>query len=160
MCFSRIRALAATRASAEEVVSRGLCCRDPGHHDDDASLCSSDRRSSSWTVVTAVHINHEIEGKNQKRRWSRKVYHCRMALQFHHALEGMEIWSAASDGFSFVISHENRTGPGLHGSPGFTASWRPLYQNKAATRIVGSPFKTFAEAEAACNTQLEHLRDR
>jgi len=63
-----------------------------------------------------------------------------MALQFHHALEGMEIWSAASDGFSFVISHENRTGPGLHGSPGFTASWRPLYQNKAAIRITGSPF--------------------
>lgn len=90
---------------------------------------------------------------------SQKVYDGQMALQFHHALEGMEIWSAASDGFSFVISHENRTGPGLHGSPGFTASWRPLYQNKAATRITGSPFKTFAEAEAACNDQMERLRD-
>jgi hypothetical protein len=106
------------------------------------------------------HVNHGVDGKNQTRRWSWKVYDGRMALQFHHALEGMEIWSAASDGFSFVISHENRTGPGLHGSPGFTASWRPLYQNKAATRITGSPFETFAEAEAACNDQLDRLRDR
>ena len=83
-----------------------------------------------------------------------------MALQFHHTLEGMEIWSAASDGLSFVISHENRAGPGLHGAPGFTASWRPLYRNEAAVRIAGSPFETFAEAEASCNDQLERLRDR
>jgi hypothetical protein len=83
-----------------------------------------------------------------------------MALQFHHALEGMEIWSAASDGFSFVISHESRTGPGLHGPPGFMASWRPLYQNRGATRIAGSPFETFADAEAACINQLERLKER
>jgi hypothetical protein len=72
----------------------------------------------------------------------------------------MEIWSAACDGVSFVISHESRTGPGLHGPPGFMASWRPLYQNTSATRIAGSPFETFAEAEAACNKELEHLRER
>jgi hypothetical protein len=30
-----------------------------------------------------------------------------------------------------------------------------------AVRIGGSPFKTFAEAQEACNTMLEHLnRDR
>jgi hypothetical protein len=83
-----------------------------------------------------------------------------MPLEFHPALEGMEIWSAASDGFSFVISHESLTGPGLHGPPGFMASWRPLHQNRSAIRITGSPFKTFAEAELACNNQLQHLKER
>jgi hypothetical protein len=82
-----------------------------------------------------------------------------MSLQFHHALEQMEIWSATSEGFSFVISHGSRTGPGLHGRPGFIASWRPLYQNRSAIRIAGSPFESFAEAEAACNTMLAHLRN-
>jgi hypothetical protein len=82
-----------------------------------------------------------------------------MSLQFHHALDEMEIWSATSDGFSFVISHGSRTGPGLHGRPGFIASWRPLYQNRSAIKIAGSPFNTFADAEAACNTMLEHLCD-
>jgi len=83
-----------------------------------------------------------------------------MALEFHHALEDIEIWSATSDGFSFVISHGSRTGPGLHGRPGFMASWRPLYENRSAIRITGSPFETFAEAEQACNTMLEHLKGR
>jgi hypothetical protein len=82
-----------------------------------------------------------------------------MLLRFHHAVEDMEIWSATGDGFSFVISHENRTGPGLHGRPGFIASWRPLYQNTGAIKIAGSPFDTFADAEAACNAMLEHLRN-
>jgi len=80
-----------------------------------------------------------------------------MSLQFHHALEEMEIWSATSDDFSFVISHASRAGPGLHGRPGFIASWRPLYQNRNAIRIAGSPFDSFSDAEAACNTMLEHL---
>jgi hypothetical protein len=82
-----------------------------------------------------------------------------MSLQFHHALDEMEIWSATSDGFSFVISHGSRTGPGLHGRPGFIASWRPLYQNRSAIKIAGSPFNSLADAEAACNTMLEHLRN-
>jgi hypothetical protein len=84
-----------------------------------------------------------------------------MALQFHRAVEDMEIWSASSDGFSFVITFESPTGPGFHGHPGYVASWRPLYQSSGAVRIGGSPFKTFAEAQEACNTMLEHLnRDR
>jgi hypothetical protein len=78
-----------------------------------------------------------------------------MSLQFHRAVGDMEIWSASSDGYSFVISF---TGPGLHGSPGYVASWRPLYQSRGAIRIVGSPYKTFAEAEDACNTMLNHLK--
>ncbi|MGY8683347.1 hypothetical protein Q2941_37055 [Bradyrhizobium sp. UFLA05-153] len=64
---------------------------------------------------------------------------------------------ASSGGFSFVISNESRTGPGLHGQPGFIASWRPIYLNKPAIKIAGSPFKTFAEAENACEAFLVHL---
>lgn len=41
------------------------------------------------------------------------------------AVEGLQIWSASSNGYSFVISFESRSGPGLHGHPGFVASWRP-----------------------------------
>jgi hypothetical protein len=80
-----------------------------------------------------------------------------MSLQFHRAVEDMEIWSASGDGYSFVISFENPTGTGFHGSAGFVASWRPLYQSRAAIRIGGSPFKTFAEAEDACNAMLKYL---
>jgi hypothetical protein len=40
-------------------------------------------------------------------------------------VEDMALWSASSDGFSFVISYENRSSPGLHGQTGFVASWRP-----------------------------------
>ena len=71
---------------------------------------------------------------------------------FHRAVEDMEIWSASGDRYSLVISFESPTGPGFHGSVGFVASWRPLYQSRGAIRIGGSPFKTFAEAEDACNT--------
>ena len=58
-----------------------------------------------------------------------------MALQFHHTLERLEIWSAAADGFSFVISYETRSGTGFHGRPGFMATWRPLDKNNFAIRI-------------------------
>ena len=81
-----------------------------------------------------------------------------MSLQFHRAVEDMEIWSASGDGYSFVISFESPTGPGLHGRPGYVGSWRPLYQSRGAIRIIGSPFKTFAEAEDACNTMLNYLK--
>ncbi|TYO67192.1 hypothetical protein FXV83_07770 [Bradyrhizobium hipponense] len=80
-----------------------------------------------------------------------------MSLQFHRAVEDMEIWSAGNDGFSFVITYESPAGPGFHGRPGYVASWRPLYQSRGAIKIGGSPFKTFAEAEEACDTMLKHL---
>ena len=60
-------------------------------------------------------------------------------------------------GFSFVISKESRSGPGLHGPPGFVASWRPIDVNKPAIKVGGSPFDTFAEAEKACEAFLSHL---
>jgi hypothetical protein len=81
-----------------------------------------------------------------------------MLLQFHRALERLEVWSADNDGFSFVISHESPIGQGFHGRAGFMATWRPLYKSSiGAIRITGAPFKTFSDAEEACNTMLEHL---
>ena len=69
----------------------------------------------------------------------------------------LQIWNATSDGFSFVISFESRNGSGLRGRLGFVASWRPIYQNRSAIKVGGSPFKTLAEAEKACTTMLVHL---
>jgi hypothetical protein len=73
------------------------------------------------------------------------------------ATQELEIWSASECGFSFVISKESSSGPGLHGKPGFVASWRPINLNRTAIRVGGSPFKTFAEAEKACEAMLVHL---
>ena len=72
-------------------------------------------------------------------------------------VEDMEIWNASGDGFSFVISYESRSGPGFHGRTGFVASWRPIYQNRCAIRVSGSPFGTLSEAEEACTATLGHL---
>ncbi|MDA9426956.1 MULTISPECIES: hypothetical protein [Bradyrhizobium] len=80
-----------------------------------------------------------------------------MPLQFHRPVENIEIWSASSDGFSFVISFGSPTGPGFHGRTGYLASWRPLYRNDGAIKISGSPFRTLAEAEGACRDMAEHL---
>jgi hypothetical protein len=44
-----------------------------------------------------------------------------MALQFHRAIEHMEIWSASDGGFSFVISYESLNGPGFRGRAGVVA---------------------------------------
>ena len=80
-----------------------------------------------------------------------------MPLQFHRAVETMEIWSASSGEYSFVISFENPAGPGFHGRTGYVASWRPAYSGGSAIRITGSPFKAFDDAEAACDEMLKHL---
>jgi hypothetical protein len=56
-----------------------------------------------------------------------------------------------------VISHESPAGPGFHGRAGYMASWRPIFVGGGAIRIAGSPFKTFNEAEAACDAMLKHL---
>ena len=81
-------------------------------------------------------------------------------MQFSRVIstvEDLQIWNASSNGFSFVISFESRSGPGLHGRPGFVASWRPIYQSRCAIKVGGSPFSTFAEAEKACAAMLVHL---
>ena len=49
-------------------------------------------------------------------------------------------------------------GPGFRGRTGFVASWRPIHhQKKSAVKIGGSPFKTLADAEEACEVMLSHL---
>ena len=84
-----------------------------------------------------------------------------MAMQFVRVIsrvEQMEIWHANRNGFSFVISYESRSGPGLQGRTGFVASWRPIHHHKtSAIKIGGSPFKTLAEAEEACEAMLGDL---
>ena len=80
-----------------------------------------------------------------------------MALQFHHVLENLDLWSATSEGFSFVISYGDHAGPGFSGRAGYLASWRPVYGGRGAIKIIGSPFSTFDEAEAACGAMLKHL---
>jgi len=81
-------------------------------------------------------------------------------MQFRRVInpvEDMQIWNASSDGFSFVISFESRSGPGFHGHPGFVASWRAIYQNRCAIKVGGSPFKSFTEAEEGCKAMLGYL---
>jgi hypothetical protein len=53
----------------------------------------------------------------------------------------------------------SRSGPVFHGNPGFVASWRPVHQNRSAVKVIGSPFKTFAEAEKASEAVLSHLKE-
>jgi hypothetical protein len=78
-----------------------------------------------------------------------------MSLQFHQAVENMDVWSASSADISFVITFATPDGPGFHGRHGFLATWRPLYSRTEAVTVIGSPFNTFADAEAACNTMLK-----
>jgi hypothetical protein len=79
-------------------------------------------------------------------------------MQFNRVstpVEDIQIWNASSNGFSFVISYESRSGSGFQGNPGFVASWR--YQHRSAVKVIGSPFKTLAAAEQACDAVLGHL---
>jgi hypothetical protein len=45
-----------------------------------------------------------------------------MPLQFHVSIEGMKIWSASSEKYSFVISFETPAGPGFRGRLGYLAT--------------------------------------
>ena len=81
-----------------------------------------------------------------------------VTLEFNRVVSpagDMDIWTASSNGFSFVISYESRGGPGFHGRTGFVASWRPIDQNRCAIRVGGSPFQTRVEAEEACEAMLQ-----
>lgn len=78
----------------------------------------------------------------------------KMSLQFHQAVENMDVWSANGADISFVITFGSPTGTGFHGRHGFLASWRPIHSRTGAVKIIGSPFSTFTDAEGACNTML------
>jgi hypothetical protein len=83
-----------------------------------------------------------------------------MALHFSPVVEpprDLKIWHANSNEYSFAISLESPTGPGLQGRPGYVASWRAVQNNKPAIKVGGSPFSTFVEAEEACELMLMHL---
>jgi hypothetical protein len=54
----------------------------------------------------------------------------------------------------------SRSGPGLQGRAGFVASWRPIYQNRCAIKVGGSPFKAFSEAEEAYKATLAYLTNK
>jgi hypothetical protein len=82
-----------------------------------------------------------------------------MPLQFHQAVEKLDVWSARSADISFVITFASPVGPGFHGRRGFLASWRALYSSTGAVKVIGSPFDTFADAEGACNTMLGALEE-
>ena len=85
----------------------------------------------------------------------------RRTVQFSRVftpVEDIQVWNATSDDFSFVISFASRSGTGFRGNPGFMASWRPIHQSRSAVKVIGSPFKTFAEAEKACEAVLGHLK--
>jgi len=80
-----------------------------------------------------------------------------MSLQFHRAVENLDIWSASIADISFVITFASPTGSGFHGRRGFLASRRPLYSSTGAVKVIGSPFNSFADAEGACNAMLGTL---
>ncbi len=82
-----------------------------------------------------------------------------MSLQFHQAVDNMDVWSANCADVSFVITFASPSGPGFHGRRGFLASWRPLHSGIGAIKVIGSPFDTFTEAEGACNTMLGVLEN-
>ena len=84
----------------------------------------------------------------------------RRTVQFSRVIipvENIQVWNAASDGSSFVISFASRS---VRGNTGFIASWRPIHQNRSAVKVIGSPFKTFPEAEKACEAVLGHIKER
>jgi hypothetical protein len=86
-----------------------------------------------------------------------------MALYFspvNTPLRDLAMWQANTSEYWFAISHESRSASGLHGKPGFIASWRSLYNNRPAITVQGSPFVTFVEAEEACEAMLMHLSRR
>ena len=83
-----------------------------------------------------------------------------MALHFSPVVASqsdLKIWHANSNEYSFAISPESPTGPGLQGRPGYVASWRALENDKPAIKVGGSPFSTFNEAEQACEPMLMAL---
>jgi hypothetical protein len=41
-----------------------------------------------------------------------------MTADGRNAVEHIDVWSASSDGYSFVTTHESPNGPGFHGQRG------------------------------------------
>ena len=61
-----------------------------------------------------------------------------MALHFNRvgpATAELEIWSASERSFSFVVSHESSSGPGLRGRPGFVVLGAPSISASLCLRV-------------------------
>jgi hypothetical protein len=103
----------------------------------------------------SVRCQPDIKRAMSSPSWPPSV-NVAMTLQFHRAVEHMEVWSACSEGFSFVITPESRAGNGLYGQLGYVASWRRLDQYRSgAIKIGGSTFTTFVEAEGSLQPDAE-----
>jgi hypothetical protein len=106
---------------------------------------------------------HPHAGPTQLRSGGGLLRYCCLSqarepsVQFTRASKNMEVWNASGNGFSFVISHESREGPGFRGRTGFMASWRPIHENSSAIEVGGAPFETFVEAENACKAMASLL---
>jgi hypothetical protein len=109
------------------------------------------------TVVTAA-----AEAPDHADRWRVTAGGERpmTPLRFRRALDELDVWSARSDRYSFVITYGSPNGPGFHGSAGYLASWRSVHPSSFAVKIIGSPFTFFASAEEACNMMLKVLDER
>ena len=79
-------------------------------------------------------------------------------------LPNMRLWHATSGEYSFVISLEQE-----QGDPdwtGYMASWKNTrtdmrpFGRQPANIVDGGPWRTLAEAEAACDQALKQLRDK
>ena len=79
-----------------------------------------------------------------------------MPLQFHRAVEDMEIWIATNEGYSFVISYESPTGPGFHGRTGYMASWNRFMKavERSESRLA---FQNFRRGQSRLSAMLKHL---
>ena len=71
--------------------------------------------------------------------------------QISSPIPNFKIWNCSNGKYSFVITL---------GYKGYTASWkdRTIKVKQMANRIDGSPFKTFNEAEIACQKILKQLK--
>lgn len=80
--------------------------------------------------------------------------------------DDMPLWASRSNGYSFVISYDPKTGAGMDGWTGYNASWKNLaadmepFGKQRANRIDGGPWQTFLEAELACKKTLKELRNK
>ena len=68
-------------------------------------------------------------------------------------------WTATTAQLSLAAADMFATPVAVHWSSRLYASWSLLYQNRTAIKVTGSPFKTFVEAENACNAIFSHLND-
>lgn len=142
-----------------DLIARGPISQEPRVRSGVESPLPADAPKAPWPEEN-LPTGWRLQPENLEPLWlagsKAPMHFSRIAL----VTQELEIWSAIECGFSFVISNESRNGPGLHGKPGFVASWRPINFNKPAIRVGGSPFKTFAEAENACEAMLAHLTKR